>query len=92
MQHPSVSRDNVLEPVVGRLDSVAPPEARPLRPGTRIESLEMDSPDIVEVLIELEDHFGVVIPDESAAALETIGDIVDAVTSGVATAMNQNGP
>lgn len=41
-----------------------------------IEDLGADSLDIVELLMELEDTYGITIPDQDAANLATIGDIV----------------
>lgn len=41
-----------------------------------IEDLGADSLDIVEMLMELEDSYGITIPDEDAVKLQTIGDIV----------------
>ena len=41
-----------------------------------IEDLGADSLDIVEMLMELEDTYGITIPDDDAVNLRTIGDIV----------------
>ena len=40
-----------------------------------IEYLEADSLDAVEVIMALEDEFGIEIPDEEAEHFKTIGDI-----------------
>ena len=40
-----------------------------------IEDLEADSLDAVEVIMALEDEFGIEIPDEEAEHFKTIGDI-----------------
>lgn len=39
------------------------------------EDLEADSLDAVEVIMALEDEFGIEIPDEKAEHFKTIGDI-----------------
>ena len=39
------------------------------------EDLESDSLDAVEVIMALEDEFGIEIPDEEAEHFKTIGDI-----------------
>ena len=39
------------------------------------EALEADSLDAVEVIMALEDEFGIEIPDEEAEHFKTIGDI-----------------
>ncbi len=44
---------------------------------TRVkEDLNADSLDIVEMMMELEENFGITIPDEEATQMSTIGDIV----------------
>ena len=49
-----------------------------ITPSSRIvEDLGADSLDMVEMLMTLEEEFGVVISDEKASELKTIGDIVD---------------
>ena len=43
------------------------------------EDLEADSLDLVELIMELEDQFGLKIPDEDAQKLTTVGQAVDYV-------------
>ncbi|GMQ98661.1 MAG: acyl carrier protein [Acidimicrobiia bacterium] len=45
------------------------------------EDLEVDSLGVVELLMALEDNFGVQIPDEEAEAIGTVGQAVDIVES-----------
>ena len=45
------------------------------------EDLEVDSLGVVELLMALEDNFGVAIPDEEAEAIGTVGQAVDVVMS-----------
>ena len=40
------------------------------------EDLSADSLDTVELMMELEEDFGITIPDEDATQMSTIGDIV----------------
>lgn len=42
---------------------------------TIMEDLGADSLDIVDLLMTLEDDYGVVIPDEEAQELRTVGDV-----------------
>lgn len=42
-----------------------------------LDDLGADSLDVVELIMELEDEFGVTISDEAAAELFTVGRIVD---------------
>ena len=41
--------------------------------------LDFDSLDRVEIVMELEEHFDISVPDEVADEIRTIGDIVDGV-------------
>lgn len=43
--------------------------------------LEVDSFTAVELLFELEDHYGLEIPDEEMAAFKTVSDIVEYVAT-----------
>jgi acyl carrier protein len=43
------------------------------------EDLDVDSLGVVELLMALEDNFGVKIPDEEAEQLTTVGEAIDLV-------------
>ncbi len=43
------------------------------------EDLEVDSLGVVELLMALEDNFGVTIPDEEAESIGTVGQAADIV-------------
>ena len=45
------------------------------------EDLNADSLDLVEMIMEMEDKFGVKIPDEDAEKIVTVGDAVDYITA-----------
>ena len=48
--------------------------------GTRFkEDLEADSLDLVELTVELEDSYGIRIPDDQAAQIKTVGQAADFV-------------
>ncbi len=44
-----------------------------------VEDLGADSLDVVELLMTLEDEFGITVEDEDAIKLKTIGDIISLI-------------
>ena len=57
-------------------------DASKITPASRIvEDLGADSLDTVEMLMTMEEEFGITIPDEDAMQLKTIKNIVDYVDS-----------
>lgn len=46
-----------------------------------VEDLDADSLDIVELLMLLEDEYGIVIADEDAVKLNTIEDIINYIST-----------
>ncbi|MCL2755727.1 MAG: acyl carrier protein [Firmicutes bacterium] len=49
-----------------------------------VEDLNADSLDVIEMLMTLEDDYGVAIPDEEAPKLNTVGKIVEYLDKNVA--------
>lgn len=45
------------------------------------DDLEVDSLGVVEMLMALEDEFGIEIPDEEAEGIQTVGEAIDLVQS-----------
>lgn len=57
-----------------------------INPAARFEEdLEVDSLGVVELLMALEDTFGVSIPDDEAESITTVGAAVDAVMQKLGT-------
>lgn len=48
-----------------------------------VDDLGADSLDIVELVMALEEQFGVSIPDEQAEKIKTVGDAVSFITESV---------
>ncbi len=52
-------------------------ESRVVPSASFTEDLEADSLDLVELIMSLEEQFGVEIPDEDAEKIETVGDAMN---------------
>lgn len=46
-----------------------------------VEDLGADSLDMVEMIMDVEEEFGIEIPDEDAESLETVGELVTYVNA-----------
>jgi acyl carrier protein len=75
-----VSRDEVLARIRDHLAAELEVDPARIADGTRFkEDLEADSLDLVELTVELEDSYGIRIPDEEAAKILTVGQAADFV-------------
>jgi acyl carrier protein len=76
----ALSRDEVYERVKGALvDKLGTDESAISEEASFQDDLNADSLDLVELIMELEDQFGLKIPDEDAQKLQTVGQAVDYV-------------
>jgi len=66
--------DKVREIVVNQL-RVSPDEVTP--DATFVEDLHADSLDVVELIMQFEERFGIEIPEEDAEKIRTVGDAVE---------------
>ena len=74
------SRGQVVEElrqIVAESAGIAPEEINESRPLLR--DLPWDSLDVVECSMEIEEEFGISIPDELVGEAKTVGDIADGV-------------
>jgi len=75
-----MTRDEVLTLVREHLAEELEVDAAGIEEGTRFkEDLDADSLDLYELVMELEDRYGVAVSEEQAARIATVGDAVDFV-------------
>ena len=66
--------------VRGHLSEELEVDAAEIEEGTRFkEDLDADSLDLYELVMELEDRYGISVSEEQAARIKTVGDAVDFV-------------
>lgn len=70
----------VLEKVVDLVAEQLGVDKKTIRPESNIiEDLGADSLDVIEMLMTLEDEFGITIPDEKINQIKTVGQIVELI-------------
>ena len=75
-----MKRDEILELIRTHLATELELDPGRIAQDTRFkEDLEADSLDLVELVMELEDRYGVRIPDEEAVKILTVGQAADYV-------------
>lgn len=75
-----MNREEILTLVRGHLAEELEVEAAKIEEGTRFkEDLDADSLDLYELVMELEDRYGISVSEEQAARIKTVGDAVEFV-------------
>ena len=73
----AVTREEVLTLVREHLAEELEVDAAGIGEGSRFkEDLDADSLDLYELVMELEDTYGIAVSEEQAARIETVGDAV----------------
>ena len=75
-----MSKDEVMTLVREHLAEELEVDSAKIAEGTRFkEDLDADSLDLYELVMELEDTYGISVSEEQAAKIATVGDAVDFV-------------
>lgn len=75
-----MKKDEVFDLVRAHLAEELEVDPAEIAEGTRFkQDLDADSLDLYELVMELEDHYGISVSEEQAARIETVGDAVDFV-------------
>ena len=72
-----MAQNEVLGDVATTFASIAGVDAAQVTPEKSLTDLDVDSMTMLEVIVALEDRFGLLIPDDEWSRFSTIGDLVE---------------
>jgi len=74
--------DNILERVKKLVcEKLRCNESEVVESASFTEDLNADSLDVVELIMSVEEEFGIEVPDEDANSIKTVGDLVNYIKS-----------
>lgn len=77
-----MNRDDVMELVRNHLVTELELEPDRIKPEARFkEDFDADSLDLYELVMELEDQYGISVSEQEASEIKTVGDAVDFVVA-----------
>ena len=72
----------IQEKVINLVSEATKVDVAKIKPETSfIDDLNLDSLDIVELMMKMEDEFNITIPEDDAEGLKSIGDVVSYISS-----------
>ncbi len=75
-----MTNEEILGVLAEIVNEVAGVETNEITPDKSfVDDLDIDSLSMVEIAVQVEDRFGVKVPDDELANLKTVGDAVDYV-------------
>jgi len=75
-----LSEQEILEKVQGAIVATLKADGKDITPASRlVDDLGGDSLDMLELMMALEERFGIEVPDEDAEGINTVQDVVDYV-------------
>ncbi len=73
-----MTNDEILDNLAEVVNEVAGVEASEVTPEKSfVDDLDIDSLSMVEIAVQVEDRFGIKVPDDELANLTTVGDAVN---------------
>lgn len=79
----ALSREETTDKIIGIVAEVLKVDPKNITTSSSFEKLGADSLDMMEMIMKIEDAFGVTISDEDTVNITTVGQAVDAIMKNV---------
>mgnify|MGYP001107540154 CR=1 FL=1 len=73
------SRDDILQALIDRLQPLANPGVTVEEETNLVETLGLDSQRVLDLLLDLEDDFDVLVPMEALVDVQTVGELATVI-------------